>query len=220
MPRIAALVVSITALFALACQSAPATPSSQPIAGTVKALSAAPRTDGLAEATFAGGCFWCTEKDFEKVKGVKQVISGYSGGRVDNPTYRQVSAGSTGHTEVVRVVYDPKVIDYATLLTVFWHSIDPTVSNRQFCDAGTQYRSAIFAHTPAQKVAAEASLKAVAAELKVDVKTEINDLKGFWQAEDYHQDFYKKKPDHYSRYRQGCGRDARLKEIWGDKAGH
>lgn len=220
MPRFVLPLIAISALFAFGCQSAPATPSSQPIKGEVKALSSGPRTDGLAEATFAGGCFWCTEKDFEKVEGVKQAISGYSGGEVDNPTYNQVSSGSTGHTEVVRVVYDPKVITYAQLLTVFWHSIDPTVSDRQFCDAGTQYRSAIFAHTPEQKAAAEASLKAVAAELKVDVKTEINDLKDFWQAEAYHQDFYKKKPGHYARYRMGCGRDARLTQIWGDKAGH
>jgi peptide-methionine (S)-S-oxide reductase len=212
---------SLLALVALsACQSAPASPSSQPINGKVAAASSTPRTDGPKEATFGAGCFWCIEKDFEKLEGVKEVISGYAGGHVNNPSYRQVSSGSTGHTEVVRVVYDPKVVTYDRLLSYFWHNVDPTVKNRQFCDAGTQYRSAIFAHDAAQKAAAEKSKAAVAAELKTAIYTEVNDLSGFWAAEEYHQDFYKKKPDHYARYRLGCGRDARLKQIWGAKAGH
>lgn len=208
------------ALIAIACQSAPATPTSQPITGKVVAKPIVPRTDGLKEATFGAGCFWCIEKDFEKLDGVTEVISGYAGGHVDNPSYRQVSSGSTGHTEVVRVVFDPKKITYARLLEYFWHNVDPTVENRQFCDVGSQYRSAIFAHDAAQKAAAEKSKTAVAAELKVPIFTEVNDLKGFWAAEEYHQDFYKKKPGHYGRYRLGCGRDARLKKIWGEKAGH
>lgn len=203
-----------------ACQSAPATPTSQPIAGAVKAVQSGPRADGLKEATFGAGCFWCIEKDFEKLDGVTEVISGYAGGHVDSPSYRQVSSGETGHTEVVRVVFDPKKISYAKLLEYFWHNVDPTVKDRQFCDVGTQYRSAIFAHDAEQKAAAEASRQAVAAELKLPIFTEVNDLKGFWAAEDYHQDFYKKQPDHYGRYRLGCGRDARLQKIWGEKAGH
>lgn len=215
------LMLSIITIAALsACQSAPASPASQPVAGKRTVVPNTPRTDGLKAATFGAGCFWCIEKDFEKLEGVKEVISGYAGGHVDNPSYRQVSSGSTGHTEVVQVIYDPKVVGYDRLLTWFWHNVDPTVRDRQFCDRGTQYRSAIFAHDAEQKRLAEASKLAVAAELKTTIHTEVNDLKGFWAAEDYHQDFYKKKPDHYARYRLGCGRDARLKEIWGDKAGH
>lgn len=218
-------ILSIVTIAALsACQSAPASPASQPtsqpVAGKRTAVPNTPRTDGLKAATFGAGCFWCIEKDFEKLKGVKEVISGYAGGHVDNPSYRQVSSGSTGHTEVVQVIYDPKVVGYDRLLTWFWHNVDPTVRDRQFCDRGTQYRSAIFAHDAEQKRLAEASKQAVAAELKTTIYTEVNDLKGFWAAEDYHQDFYKKKPEHYARYRLGCGRDARLREIWGDKAGH
>jgi len=172
-----------------------------------------------AYATFAGGCFWCIEADFEKVAGVITVTSGYTGGRVANPTYKQVSAGGTGHAEAVRVVYDPTVITYEELLEVFWYNIDPTVVDRQFCDVGDQYRSGIFYHDEEQREAAERSL----AKLKKNkpfpqpIVTEITEESAFYPAEVYHQDYAKKNPIRYSYYRKGCGRDSRLQELWGEK---
>ncbi|MGE0310650.1 MAG: peptide-methionine (S)-S-oxide reductase MsrA [Lautropia sp.] len=182
----------------------------------------APLPDGLARATFAGGCFWCMEQPFDKLDGVKSTTSGYIGGHVPDPSYEQVSSGSTGHTEAVRVVYDPKVVDYAKLLEVFWVNIDPTVENRQFCDIGSQYRTGIFVHDDAQRRAAQASREALRANkpFKGDVVTEIADATAFTPAEDYHQDYYLKNPVRYRYYRTGCGRDARLRELWGDRAGH
>jgi peptide-methionine (S)-S-oxide reductase len=178
----------------------------------------------LATATFAGGCFWCMEKPFEDLPGVKSVISGYSGGRERKPTYEDVSAGKTGHTESVQVSYDPTKVTYAQLLQVFWHNIDPTTADRQFCDKGNQYRSAIFFQDEEQKRLAEESKKEKQAELAAAVNrpivTEIVPFVTFWPAEDYHQDFYKKNPLRYNTYRMGCGRDARLKQLWGEKAGH
>ena len=171
-----------------------------------------------ATATFAGGCFWCMEGPFESLPGVASVTSGYTGGTKANPTYEEVSAGGTGHAESVEIVYDPSQVSYEKLLDVFWHNIDPTVADRQFCDAGTQYRSAIFVHDAAQRKAAEASLAAVQKQLGVPVKTQIVDAGPFYAAEDYHQDYYKKNPVRYRYYRWGCGRDARLTEIWGKDA--
>jgi len=171
-----------------------------------------------ATATFAGGCFWCMEGPFESLPGVASVTSGYTGGTKANPTYEEVSAGGTGHAESVEIVYDPSQVSYEKLLDVFWHNIDPTVADRQFCDAGTQYRSAIFVHDAAQRKAAEASLAAVQKRLGVPVKTQIVDAGPFYAAEDYHQDYYKKNPVRYRYYRWGCGRDARLTEIWGKDA--
>jgi peptide-methionine (S)-S-oxide reductase len=170
-------------------------------------------------ATFAGGCFWCMEADFEKVDGVLSVTSGYTGGSVVDPTYEQVSAGGTGHAESVRVVFDPKVVSYEELLTFFWHHIDPTVKDRQFCDVGSQYRTAIFYHDEAQRKAAERSL----AELEKSkpfpepIVTEIAAETAFYPAEAYHQDYYKKNPIRYAYYRRSCGRDQRLHELWGEK---
>ena len=176
---------------------------------------------GQAVATFAGGCFWCVESDFDKVPGVTATISGYTGGRTVNPTYEQVSSGSTGHAESVQVYYDPKKVSYDKLLDVYWHSIDPTTKDRQFCDAGTQYRTAIFYANEDQRKVAEASKARIEKEkpFKAPIVTQIVMAGPFYPAEDYHQDFYKKNPVRYQIYRTGCGRDARLKELWGAAAG-
>ena len=177
---------------------------------------------GNAVATFAGGCFWCMEPPYDKVPGVTATISGYMGGRTVNPTYQDVSSGTTGHAEVVQVVYDPKKVSYEKLLDVYWVNVDPTVRNRQFCDSGTQYRTAIFYHTEEQRKAAEASKAAIekTKPFKDPIVTPIEMAGPFYPAEDYHQDYYKKNPVRYQFYRTGCGRDARLKELWGDRAGH
>jgi peptide-methionine (S)-S-oxide reductase len=169
----------------------------------------------LAKATFAGGCFWCMEPPFEKLDGVVAVTSGYMGGFKKDPTYDEVSAGRTGHAESIEILYDPAKISYAQLLDVFWHNIDPTVKDRQFCDVGGQYRSAIFYHDQEQKKLAEQSKQKLTGRFK-NIYTEIVAASTFYPAEDYHQDFYKKNPVRYKSYRYGCGRDARLKELWGD----
>ena len=176
----------------------------------------------LKEATFAGGCFWCMEGPFDKLEGVISTTSGYTGGGKKNPTYEEVSAGRTGHAESVRVVYDPARVSYERLLDVFWHNIDPLARERQFCDAGNQYRSAVFYHDEAQRLAAAASKSTLEASgrLKGPIATQIVPAGEFWPAEEYHQDYYKKNPIRYKYYRGGCGRDARLKEIWGPDAGH
>ncbi|MCB9762723.1 MAG: peptide-methionine (S)-S-oxide reductase MsrA [Alphaproteobacteria bacterium] len=181
---------------------------------------APPPDKGQAVAVFAGGCFWCMEKPFDKVPGVLSTTSGYTGGPEVAPTYQQVSYHQTGHYEAIRVVYDPSKVDYGHLLEVFWHNVDPTQADGQFCDRGLQYRTAIFTSDPEEKKSAEASKAAVAKELGQPVVTEILPAAPFWEAEDYHQDFYQKNPAHYTRYRTGCGRDARLEALWGDKAGH
>lgn len=172
-----------------------------------------------AVAVFAGGCFWCTESDFDKMPGVLSTTSGYTGGTVVNPTYEQVSAGTTGHIEAVLVSYDPSVTSYAKLLEAFWPTIDPLTPNAQFCDQGEQYRSAIFYSTPEEKAAAEASRDALQASgrLKQPIVTEILPGATFYPAEDYHQDYYLKNPLRYAYYRGGCGRDARLEQLWGKK---
>jgi peptide-methionine (S)-S-oxide reductase len=171
----------------------------------------------LARATFAGGCFWCMEPPFDALPGVVSTTSGYAGGARQNPTYEEVSAGITGHAEVVQVAYDPAKISYERLLDVFWRNIDPTTGDRQFCDRGTQYRPAIFFHDEAQKKAAEASKRKIeqSGKLPGPIATQIVPLTQFYPAEEYHQDFYKKNPVRYKTYRFGCGRDARLAELWG-----
>ena len=174
---------------------------------------------GQAVATFAGGCFWCTESDFDKVKGVISTTSGYTGGSVPNPGYERVSAGGTGHAEAVEVIYDPSKVSYEQLLTFYWHTIDPTVRNQQFCDHGSQYRTAIFVRNDEERKLAEASKKAVEAELKKPIYTEIVQAGPFYAAEDYHQDFYKKNPTKYKFYRWNCGRDQRLEQLWGKPKG-
>ncbi|MGH7385691.1 MAG: peptide-methionine (S)-S-oxide reductase MsrA [Candidatus Rokuibacteriota bacterium] len=170
---------------------------------------------GLAKATFAGGCFWCMEPPFDELAGVVSTTSGYTGGRTANPTYEQVSSGRTGHTEAVEVVYDPRKVTYAQLLEVFWRNIDPLTANAQFCDAGSQYRAGIFVHDETQRRMAEESKRAVAQRLEKPIVTEVVAAAKFWPAEEYHQDYYKKNPVRYHFYRTGCGRDQRLEAIWG-----
>ena len=174
-----------------------------------------------ATAIFAGGCFWCEETAFEGLPGVLSVVSGYTGGQTKNPTYEQVSSGGTGHAESVEVTYDPGKISYEKLLEVFWHNVDPFQKDAQFCDHGTQYRSAIFYRDEAQRKAAEESKRKLEEQprFKGKIVTQIVAASTFYPAEEYHQDFYKKNPARYNSYRQGCGRDARLKEIWGAAAG-
>lgn len=172
---------------------------------------------GLAKATFAAGCFWCTEEAMDKVPGVISTTSGYMGGQAKNPTYEQVSTGRTGHTEVVQVVYDPKQVSYERLLAQFWVNHDPTVLNRQFCDSGSQYRPSIFWHDEEQKRLAEASKAKWVKEkpFKQPIVTPIEKAAEFWPAEDYHQDYYKKNPTRYKFYVTGCGRYDRLDDLWG-----
>ena len=179
-----------------------------------------PAPPGAAVATFAGGCFWCMEPPFDKIDGVLATTSGYTGGMKQNPTYEQVSSGTTGHAESVQVLYDPKKVSYEKLLDVFWHNIDPTVTDRQFCDVGNQYRTAIFVHSDAQRAAAEASKAALekSKPFKEPIVTPIVTATEFWPAEEYHQNYYRKNPVRYSYYRTGCGRDARLKQLWGTAA--
>lgn len=165
-------------------------------------------------AIFAGGCFWCMEPPFEKLDGVISVISGYTGGTKKNPTYEEVSAGGTGHTEAVKIEFDPKKISFKKLLDVFWRNIDPTVKDRQFCDSGPQYRSGIFYLNDEQKKEALESRKGLEKKFS-SIYTEITPIGDFYPAEEYHQDYYKKNPIRYKYYRHGCGRDKRLEELWG-----
>lgn len=174
--------------------------------------AAAPK---LANATFAGGCFWCMEHPFDSLPGVVSVTAGYTGGSKDHPTYEEVSSGGTGHAESVNVVYDPAKITYQKLLDVFWHNIDPLAANRQFCDIGSQYRSAIFVHDDAQRQAAEASKLEIQKRFKQPIATQVAAAATFWPAEGYHQHYYKTNPVRYKFYRFGCGRDKRLEDLWG-----
>jgi peptide-methionine (S)-S-oxide reductase len=178
-------------------------------------LFASEEDNVLQTAVFAGGCFWCMEPPYDKLEGVVSTRVGYAGGHVDNPTYEQVSTGTTGHAEVVQILFDSRKIDYEDLLDVFWSNIDPTVKNRQFCDAGSQYRTAIFYENDEQKRLAEASKEKILKGGKVEtVYTEIVSLDKFWEAEDYHQDYYQNHPFRYKSYHSLSGRERRLKEIW------
>ncbi|MEP6770120.1 MAG: peptide-methionine (S)-S-oxide reductase MsrA [Acidobacteriota bacterium] len=185
--------------------------------GTLRAMPSQPP----AKAVFAGGCFWCEETAFEGVPGVFSVTSGHTGGQKKNPTYEEVSSGGTGHAESVEVAYDPAKISYEKLLEIFWHNVDPLQANAQFCDHGSQYRSAIFYLDETQHRAAEESKRKLEEEprFKGKIVTQIVAASTFYPAEEYHQDFYKKSPARYHQYRDGCGRDARLKQLWGDAAG-
>ena len=175
---------------------------------------AAPKT---AKATFAGGCFWCMEEAYDKVPGVLATTSGYMGGQVKNPTYEQVTTGRTGHAEIVQVEYDPAKVSYAKLVEVFWRNIDPTQKDGQFCDYGPQYRSAIFYHDEEQKRVAEASRAALqkTKPFRGEIVTEITKAGAFYSAEGYHQDYHMKNPARYKFYKSGCGREARLQQLWG-----
>ena len=172
-----------------------------------------------AIATFAGGCFWCMEGPFDKLTGVISTTSGYTGGHTKNPTYKQTSSGNTGHTEAVQIVYDPTQVSYEKLLDVFWHNIDPTTPDQQFCDRGSQYRSEIFYHGDQQKNLADASKYALNNNkpFKQPIVTQITKASTFYAAEDYHQNYYKKNPIRYQYYRYSCGRDKRLEALWGEQ---
>jgi peptide-methionine (S)-S-oxide reductase len=185
-------------------------------------LDVGPGAGRLEKATFAGGCFWCMEHPFDELPGVISVTSGYTGGTKKNPTYEEVSAGGTGHAESVQIVFDPAKIGYERLLTVYWHNIDPTVKDRQFCDTGHQYRSAIFYHSEEQRILAIKSREALdkSRRFTVPIATGIVPAGVFYPAEEYHQHYYKKNPIRYRFYRTSCGRDRRLQELWGDAAGH
>ncbi|CAG0959762.1 peptide-methionine (S)-S-oxide reductase MsrA [Geobacter sp.] len=169
----------------------------------------------LEKATFAGGCFWCMEPPFDALNGVVSTTSGYTGGQVKNPTYEQVSAGITGHAESVQVLFDPAKVSYGKLLEVFWRNIDPLAVNRQFCDTGSQYRTAIFYHNEVQKRLAEDAKRRLEKERGWRIATDIVPAKEFYPAEEYHQDYYRKNPVRYKLYRFNCGRDQRLRELWG-----
>lgn len=211
-PRLSLLAGSVLMLTALAAcaQSDRAVPAAN-------AKTAAPGTAPSAVAVFAGGCFWCMEPPYDKLPGVISTTSGYIGGTSASATYERVSSGTTGHIEAVQVRYDPRRIDYQTLLNVFWRNVDPVAVNRQFCDAGPQYRSAIFYGNAEQKRLAEASKRRLEASGQFDrpIATEILAATAFYPAEDYHQDYYVKNPRRYKFYRWNCGRDQRLEQVWG-----
>ena len=178
-------------------------------------------SDAVAVATFAGGCFWCMEPPYDGIEGVISTIAGYIGGHLDNPSYQQVSAGTTGHAEAVQISYDPAQVSYGELLEIFWRNVDPTTPDRQFCDRGSQYRPGIFYHNDAQKEAALGSLEKIenSKPFKAAIQTEIVAATEFFPAEDYHQDYYRKNPIRYKYYRYSCGRDQRLRQLWGEPSG-
>ena len=187
------------------------------VGSVVHAAAPSSGSTPTGKATFAGGCFWCMEPPYDELEGVISTISGYTGGTKKNPTYEEVSAGTTGHAEAVQITYDPTKIRYEKLLDVFWRNIDPLTANAQFCDSGSQYRSAIFYHDETQKNLAEASKKRLQSRFKQPIVTEIVRATEFYPAEDYHQDYYKKNPVRYKIYRYGCGRDQRLQKLWGSE---
>ncbi len=185
--------------------------------GLSSAAVLAAENDGTVQATFAGGCFWCMEHAFDEIEGVTATISGYIGGHKNDPTYKEVSAGKSGHTEAVQVSYDPNRVSYKTLLTTFWHNIDPTVEHGQFCDYGSQYRPEIFFHNEQQRLQAETSRQALqkSKPFPQEIKVKITEASRFYPAEEYHQNYHHKNPARYKLYRYGCGRDQRLEELWG-----
>jgi peptide-methionine (S)-S-oxide reductase len=201
--------------FALACAAAFALALSYAAPSQAQTEAAKPPPAGLAVATFAAGCFWCTEADFDKVEGVVSTTSGYTGGQKANATYYEVGTGRTGHTEGVHVVFDPKKVTYQKLLDVYWRNVDPFDGRGQFCDKGTQYRPEIFTHDAEQKKLADASKTAVEQKLKRPVVVKVTPAAAFYVAEDYHQDYYQKNPVRYKFYRYNCGREARLEQVWG-----
>lgn len=211
------LAAGVAVLLALGSAAAVLAQSSSPAAPSATASTPPANT---ARAIFAGGCFWCVEADFDKVPGVVRTVSGYIGGSVANPTYEQVSGKSTGHAEAVEIEFDPAKVSYEKLLAHYWRTIDPTTRDRQFCDAGSPYRTAIFAVDASQLAAARASLQALekSKPFPEPVVTQIVMAGPFYKAEDYHQDYYLKNPIRYQYYRKACGRDERLEQLWGRKA--
>ncbi|KCZ65790.1 hypothetical protein L53_00340 [Hyphomonas sp. L-53-1-40] len=176
----------------------------------------------LSSAIFAGGCFWCVESDFDKVDGVIDTVSGYTGGEIANPTYKQVSKENTGHYEAVKVTYDPDLVSYDTLVEYFFRHVDPTDPYGQFCDKGDSYRTAIFVNTDDERAVAEAEIAEIETSgvLKDPVVTRVVQAETFWPAEEYHQNYYKKNPLKYRYYRASCGRDGRVEDLWGESVGH
>ena len=219
--RLFRLTAACVLLATLSAPARAATPASAPARGAPAHVAPAPPTPGAPlpqKATFAGGCFWCEETTFEGLPGVLSVTSGYTGGTKLNPTYEEVSGGGTGHAEAVEVLFDPARITYERLLDIFWRNVDPTQADGQFCDHGSQYRSAIFTHDAAQKRLAAESLRRLQStpqRFKGAIVTEIATAGVFYPAEEYHQDFYRKNPARYHEYRAGCGRDRRLEQLWG-----
>ena len=189
------------------------------LTSSVAAAAAPAAAPATVRATFAGGCFWCVESDFDKVPGVVSTTSGFMGGQKKNPSYEEVSSGGTGHAEVVQVEFDPKKVTYAQLLQVFWRNVDPLTPNAQFCDHGEQYRSAIFVADAEQRRLAEESKRQLEQSKRFDkpIVTQIVPTSEFYPAEEYHQDYYRKNPLRYRYYRYSCGRDARLEALWGKK---
>ena len=216
--------LSIPVAFAvalMACGAAAEPRTSPPDGVTGPSGIAASASQGEHEvALLAGGCFWCLESAYDGKPGIIEAVSGYAGGSTTHPAYKEVGRGGTGHTEVVRVVYDPKVLSYEDVLTTFWHNIDPLDGGGQFCDRGDMYRPGVFPMDADQTRRAQASAKAISAQLGKELKAKIEPPAVFYRAEEYHQDFHLKEPVHYQRYRLGCGRDARLVQIWGEQAGH
>ncbi len=230
LPRLVAAIGSLLMFTAISACAQSSTPPAAARVTETKATAAEPAAQATrvkpaaagpasrnAVAIFAGGCFWCMEPPFDKLAGVTSTTSGYTGGHVANPTYEQVSAGGTGHAESVKVTYDPTKVSYSTLLNVYWHNIDPVAVNRQFCDGGDQYRSAIFPIGDEQKRLAEVSKKALQASGRFDrpIATQIVAASAFYPAEGYHQDYYRTNPLRYKFYRASCGRDKRLEQVWG-----
>ena len=185
---------------------------------SIALFGAAASAQQLATAVFAGGCFWCVESDFDHVTGVVKTVSGFTGGRTENPTYKQVTYGDTGHREAVEITFDPSKVTYDQLLTVFWHSVDPTDGGGQFCDRGESYQSAVFVQNAEQRRIAEASREAAMKELGQKIVTQIEDAKAFYPAEEYHQNYYEKSPLRYNFYRWNCGRNQRVEKLWGERA--
>ena len=219
--------IAVSSSILLACgQTATSTAPTATVASSTVTVDEAPvqkqasLSENLKQAVFAGGCFWCVEADFEKLEGVSEAVSGYTGGRTDNPTYKEVTFRETGHFEAVRVTYDPAIVSYTQLLDYFWRHIDVTDPNGQFCDKGSSYRTAIFPDE-SEFAIAEQSKNDIAISKPFDgpVTTDIIPLGKFYVAEEYHQDYYKKNPVHYARYRIGCRRDARLRQLWGSSKG-
>lgn len=223
MMRCIALTLTLTAAVTMlpACAESSSGDQAEREAAAVTADTDVAASDDLATAVFAGGCFWCVEQAFDEVEGVVETISGYTGGDVENPSYEQVTYNETGHLEAVQVRYDPSVVTYETLLASFWHNIDPTDDRGQFCDKGHSYLSAIFVANDRQRQLAEASRQALKndADAPSPIVTPIREARTFYPAEDYHQNYYEKKPVRYNFYKNACGRTDRLKALWGDAAG-
>ncbi|MFP4227700.1 MAG: peptide-methionine (S)-S-oxide reductase MsrA [Salinivenus sp.] len=204
--------VLVVVLFGTGCTSSDADTTAPAAADTTLPAAVADT------ATFAGGCFWCMEPPYDKIEGVASTTSGFAGGDVENPTYDQVTSGGTGHAEVVQVIYDSTKVDYERLLRIYWHNVDPFDDGGQFCDRGSSYRPVIFVHDDRQRRLAQQSKETVAAQFEREIVVPIEPLDAFYAAEEYHQNFYQKNPGRYNRYREGCRRDARLEEVWGEAA--